>query len=528
MFRYRRRHGRRGLQKQRKIAFLSLAILTVFLSVGYAAFSTIVTLNIKGNIKEKPNAAEMLIEDVKESTDTTDGLYYDGNNDEYYFKGANPNNYIEFNGEVWRIMSINSSGNLKIIKEDRIDLTGYSGVNSSDSYKGRFDASGATGRRLSGYCSNSYAQQYGCNAWAAMSSFANTGTGNYYSSGVVTADSELNTYLNTTYKSSLSDLSYVQTNMTWNVGHAGVYNDTLSVSELENMEKAYTWIGDIALPTKSEYIRAHGNTDCSNVKYLYDNRQNDTCKTTNYLYKSDYWYWLLSPPSAVAYSVFFAGSGFVSSTDAKDLYGSARPVLHLKSDVKLTGEGTLADPYRIVQESGGGSGGGGSVTPTPSTTFVYAFNTDEKCTTDDCVSNLSGYGIDNIITDGVSDYTQLSSWQNGIKSFLKYEINGNNEIQNAWGCAKYPFITEPVCLQGGNASYYGTASTGNRGQLTGLVNTFEAQNPAGFCTITDDYSLCEAESLRIRANDDGFIYTGTGTTGENCNIYDYDGTAVCN
>ena len=277
-----------------------------------------------------------------------DGLYYDSNSGEYYYRGANPNNYIEFNNEVWRIMSINPSGNLKIIKNERIDLTGYSGVKSDSSVQGRFDASGATGRRTTGYCSNTYAQQYGCNAWAAMNTFANTGTGNYYASGQVTEDAELNTYLNSTYKNSLSDLQYVQTGMKWNVGHAGVYNDTLTVSQLEDMEKVYTWTGDIALATKSEYIRAHGNTDCSNAKYLYDN-QNDTCKTTNYLYKS-YWYWLLSPYSSFAYREFNANSGNVLDPNAGNQNGSVRPVLHLKSNIKLSGNGgqTSEDMYKIV------------------------------------------------------------------------------------------------------------------------------------------------------------------------------------
>ena len=282
---------------------------------------------------------------------TGDGLYYDSNTAEYYFRGANPDNYIEFSGGVWRIMSISPNGNLKIIKDERIYLSNYSGKDPSDSYLGRFDASGSTGRRTSGYCSNSDAAIWGCNVWAAMSSFANTGTGNYYSSGEVTENSELNTYLNSTYKSSLSDLSYVQTGMTWNVGHAGgTHTDTLSVSEIENMEKAYSWTGDIALLTKSEYIRAHGNSQCSNAEYLFDNYQNNTCKTTNYLYKSDYWYWLLSPYPADVNHVFIAFSGAVICSNADSQSGSVRPVLHLKSNITLSGNGGQAskDMYRIV------------------------------------------------------------------------------------------------------------------------------------------------------------------------------------
>ena len=251
-----------------------------------------------------------------------------------------------------KIMSISPGGNLKIIKDDRIDLTGYSGVSPNENYRGIFDESGATGRRTSGYCSNVYAQQYGCNAWGTIDNFANNVIigANYNSSGPVIEDAELNTYLNSTYKNNLSDLTYVQPNMIWNVGHAGANNDAFSVSQLEDMEKAYTWNGDIALPTKSEYIRAHGNVNCSNAKYLYDNYQSDTCKISNYLYKSDYRYWLLSPFSTSTRGVFIALSDYVDNYYANGRGVSVLPVLYLKSNITLSGNGGQAseDMYRIV------------------------------------------------------------------------------------------------------------------------------------------------------------------------------------
>ena len=278
---------------------------------------------------------------------TEDGLYYDSNTAEYYYRGANPDNYIEFSGDVWRIMSINAQGNLKIIKDDRIDLTDYSGVNPEDNYKGRFDASGNSGRRTSGYCSNSHAQEYGCNAWAAMGNFANIGVNDYYSSGSVSEDAELNTYLNGTYKNGLSDISYLQTSMIWNVGHAGTQRDTKSISEIEYMEKAYTWIGDIALPTKSEYIRINTNNNCLTASTLYNNAT--TCKVTNYLYKPDYSYWLLSPQSESSYGVLHVlASGKVANYDAYKTEDYVRPVLYLKSNITLTGSGTNDENiYRI-------------------------------------------------------------------------------------------------------------------------------------------------------------------------------------
>lgn len=46
------------------------------------------------------------------------GLYTDAENAErYIFKGSNPNNYITFNNELWRIVSIEADGTIKIIND---------------------------------------------------------------------------------------------------------------------------------------------------------------------------------------------------------------------------------------------------------------------------------------------------------------------------------------------------------------------------------------------------------------------------
>ena len=316
------------------------------------------TINLELNAEQAPSNREEVdygLETItaagKEFTvvKSGDGLYYDSNTGEYYYRGANPDNYIEFSGDVWRIMSISPQGNLKIIKEDRIDLTGYSGVNPNDNYKGRFDASGATGRRMSGYCSHTSAQSYGCSVWGKIKEFT-TGKLTNYSTGEVSEDSELNKYLNGIFKSSLSNLLYIQTNMTWNIGHAGRYNDADTVSSLQTMEKNYKWTGDIGLPTKSEYIRANNNDSCLNALSLYNAKDTDTCKITNYLYTQDYMYWLLSPTSQYTYGIIIShNSGYIYYTYASSIGISVKPVLYLKSNITLTGNGTNDENiYRIV------------------------------------------------------------------------------------------------------------------------------------------------------------------------------------
>ncbi len=48
-----------------------------------------------------------------------DGLYVDSYEDErYIYRGTNPNNYIEFNDELWRIVAKESDGTYKIIRNE--------------------------------------------------------------------------------------------------------------------------------------------------------------------------------------------------------------------------------------------------------------------------------------------------------------------------------------------------------------------------------------------------------------------------
>ena len=50
-----------------------------------------------------------------------DGLYADTYEEgRYFYKGANPNNYITFSGETWRIISVENDGTIKIMRNRSI------------------------------------------------------------------------------------------------------------------------------------------------------------------------------------------------------------------------------------------------------------------------------------------------------------------------------------------------------------------------------------------------------------------------
>ena len=59
----------------------------------------------------KSATASTVLDILQDNTQGVNGLYYDN----IVYKGANPNNYIEFNGTIWRIVSIGSDNSIKII-----------------------------------------------------------------------------------------------------------------------------------------------------------------------------------------------------------------------------------------------------------------------------------------------------------------------------------------------------------------------------------------------------------------------------
>ena len=119
------------------------------------------------------------------------------------------------------------------------------------------------------------------------------------------------------------------------------------------------WTGLVGLMYPSDYA------------YTFANGVDDTCYSDNYncksskggnsssswLYKSDTSQWTFSHDSNSAYYVFTVHSesyvngyseGYVNGYSAYIGYG-VRPVVYLKSDIKLDGTGTSSDPYVIIE-----------------------------------------------------------------------------------------------------------------------------------------------------------------------------------
>ncbi len=318
------RKFRRKNKKQIKMIILSMVCLLFIMTVGYAAFQTNLSINAKGNILNKV-FTPIKIKNEYCNTTSGDGLYKDLYNDRRcIYRGADPNNYIKFNDEIWRIVSLENDDSLKIIRNENLgsmffDKAGYRNVNSST------------------FCNK--ATTLGCNVWNIND--------NFYESGSVVQNSSLNDYLNSNYLDSINsyDRSYI-IDANFDVGIIYLGNSELTFSTYNEMAKNIFWNGKIALLTVNDYVLASLDTNCKTPYYL--SLENNSCKEQNYLYQKYNW-WTLNATSLTMRSWVWEinGLGVMVPNDASNT-SNVRPVLNLKSDIKLKGSGTLDNPYIIV------------------------------------------------------------------------------------------------------------------------------------------------------------------------------------
>lgn len=226
-----------------------------------------------------------------------DGLYKDEYELRYFFKGANPNNYVTFNGEKagWRILSIEYDGTIKIVKTIPTD---YSIIWDTTS-----------------------------NNWGRPAA--------------------LNTLLNESYyENELNETAHSQiTGGVFSTGAIIFDNDLKQSIKSENSNK---WFGNIALPTVSEFIRSCSNINqCGSTSLYLTNYY--ICDESNWLFDNTSW-WTLTPRGQIYVYNIGTYSTISSVYPISDYHAryNVRPVLYISSDVKITGgNGTSSNPYTL-------------------------------------------------------------------------------------------------------------------------------------------------------------------------------------
>ena len=160
--------------KQKKIILITSITLLLFLTIGYAAFQTNLNITAKANIKT--------IDITDKVVTSGDGLYEDQYEDgRYIYRGQNPDNYIWFNEELWRIIAKETDGTYKIIRNEVLENHVFDEPNYRDTSN-------------NSYCTDPV---QGCGVYAKVDGTFSSPSGSQ--SGTVTEDSSIKIYLNGEY-----------------------------------------------------------------------------------------------------------------------------------------------------------------------------------------------------------------------------------------------------------------------------------------------------------------------------------------
>ena len=267
--------------------------------------SGLTSTNVQGAIdelyvkaKQVSGGSDDKVEDMGGTTTSGNGIYRDlYESGRYIYKGANPNNYITFNGESWRIISLEKDGTMKIMRVASIGNRAY-------------DSSS--------------------NDWAT---------------------SDLKTYLNGTYYNGLSSAAKSQiVEHDFAAGAGYLNNSTNESSDLTdqvNAENEQLVKQKVGLATATEYLRSNSNTNfCRTIDI--NNQYYSTCKSTTWMFNSASWWTMSASTYGMLYAFIVSSGGYLNGygSNVYTSYG-VRPAVYLSSSVKLSGSGTSSNPYKI-------------------------------------------------------------------------------------------------------------------------------------------------------------------------------------
>ena len=265
---------------------------------------------------------------------TTQGTGQVVNENGYRYEGKNPNNYIWFNNEYWRIIGVFDSAShgqsnknlVKIIRDDVLDGLAWDKSNTNNwntsSIKLLLNGAyyNAQDGTSSGYC--------------------------YGYSTIATANCDY------TKRGIQSGYRGMITSVTWHLG--GYSSNSATTSAFYGYERGTTvysgrptsTTGYIGLMYPSDYGYSVLSSSCTRTTNL-GSYNSAKCAGQSWLYGKGY-EWTLTPNSSYSNIVFSLSTiGNLGNDYANNGYGS-RPVLYLDASVyKIDGDGSLNNPYIV-------------------------------------------------------------------------------------------------------------------------------------------------------------------------------------
>ena len=285
---------------------------------------------------------------IYETTDT------DGN-PTYYYRGSVENNYVKFAGYYWRIIRINSNGSIRMI---------YDGTSAHANGESSANRQYGTSKFNTANNNNMYVGYMYTSGEAhgtGTSSTVKIANDKFYTDKLSSYASKLDT--NTGFcgdRSNLNNQSGVGTGtvITYNKGYLRVVESAPTLT-CENASDYYTVASASNGNKKLSYpigsITADEVMLAGHAGGVFDGDYNHM-KTNNgsYLITGND-FWTMTP--AGGYNPFgntswcadmfdVGGSGGVDDRCASNALG-LRPVINIRSDVTVTGTGTITDPYTV-------------------------------------------------------------------------------------------------------------------------------------------------------------------------------------
>jgi len=289
---------------------------------------------------------------IATSSDT--GIYSapDDYGTSYYFRGleGSLNNWVRFADSYWRIIRVNGNGTVRMI------YAGAASGNPSNANRTgtTTQINGATYMYNHTYNDNAYVGfKYTIGQLRGLNTKSNvlTQLETWYNNNLASYASKLDTNAGfcgdrtpSTSETAINNSGGTGTTTTYYGGYIRLItnktpeitctnsSDLYTISNSSKGNKSLTY--PIGLITADEVSMAGGVYNIANQNYyLYNGRD----------------YWTLSPYVFDSYSAkVFAvyTNGYVGDSVANNIIG-VRPVINLRSNVKITGKGTISDPYIV-------------------------------------------------------------------------------------------------------------------------------------------------------------------------------------
>ncbi len=279
---------------------------------------------------------------------------------DYRYIGANPNNYVKFNDELWRIIGVFDTDDgtgklekrLKIIRNGSIGAFAWDNKDKSTGAENGYGKNNWSDARLNYLLNEGHdeATYGGSLYWNRKSGTCYRGYNNattscdFTATGLTSAAKEM--------------IGYAK----WYIGGSSTDND-VTAPMFYTRERGTTvysgrstsWIGKVGLMYPSDYGYAtSGDSTTSRTTCLAEEMFSwynaSSCYKNDWLFKSSYMWTISSGSSAgnFVFSIYNSGREIIS--DARNGYG-VWPVTYLKSTINITsGTGSSTDPF-ILRES---------------------------------------------------------------------------------------------------------------------------------------------------------------------------------